>query len=876
MPLAIENSAALLLLLAIPGVYLVARGRLSRMSPWRRRAILATRVLSMAAATLAIANPSLPMRDSTMSVAFVVDGSDSIALPTRTEQEEWVRQAAGGMRANDRAAVVALSSDPWVVKPLSGERDFRLPAGGALRGDTNIPSALRLASGLLPASGLRKVVLLSDGWDTEGEAREAAGSLPEGTRLDVVTVPAMAGRSEVLIESLEVPSHVREGDTFDVNAVIGSSHEASAEVSMLVDGRETGSWEVQLGTGANLVTLFQPALPAGFHSVEVHLSGGGDTMLENNSASGFVVVKDRGSVLLVTGGPDTGSNLDQLLEESGLDVEQRMASEFPMQISDLLPFDSIVLEDVSGLSLSLDQMKTVETYVREQGRGLTVVGGPNSFGLGDYASGPMEQLLPVSSNVPLTRERGDMALILVIDRSGSMDDSSQGISKMEMAKEAAQRAIEVLRPDDQIGILTFDIEMEWVVPPRKVGDSVDDIRTKIRRIHASGGTDIYTALQESYDATRSLRATQKHITLMSDGQSWKGQYELLLERIRRQGITLSSIAVGEDADQAWLSSLARLGDGRYYFTENFAEIPNIVYREVSLATKVAEIQGEVVPLFVSPSPLLRGVDVEAIPSLSGYVATRPKEAATTVLRSERGDPLLAHWQHGLGRVAAWTSDSEGLWSAGWLSDESTRRIWDQAVRWTMPPPIERSLQVEAWVDGKHVTISASSVDHNGRFIDLADTRADIQHPNGSTFGVSLVQTAPGRYEVSLPASGPGLYRVDVRQVREGSQEVRESSGYVIPSAPELRRLGSNEALLKEMASITGGRAVSDPATAFSREGMASAPGWEPLWPYLLALSLVLLPVEVAIRRIRSLPRGVHNHGGTRPEQGDGGTGRQGD
>lgn len=807
----------------------------------------------MAAIILAMAGPSMPLSDATMSVAFALDASDSVSPITRSRQEEWIRQAIGGMRPTDKAAVVSFADEPRVSKPLGAEKEYRLPASEELTGGTNVWAALRLAAGLLPASGLRKVVLLSDGWDTEGQAKEAVRSLPAGTRLEVVPWPAMEGQQEVLIESLEVPSYLREGDSFDVSVVVGSNHEAPARVQLLVDGQQTGSWDVQLGPGANLVTMSQKALPLGFHSVEVRLLAESDTVADNNWAAGFVVVKQRGRVLLVQGRPDQSDRLRQELERSGLEVQPVVVGQVPLQMSLLMQFDAVVLNDVPGPSLSLDQMKALDSYTRDQGRGLLVVGGKSSYGLGDYASTPLEEMLPVSSNVPLWRERGDMALILVVDRSGSMDDSSQGVSKIGMAREAAIQATEVLKPEDQIGVIAFDTEPQWIVPIQKVGDNLNSIRSRIASLEANGGTDIYAALQSAYGVMPSIRATHKHITLLSDGQSWKGNYESLMERMRPYRVTLSTIAIGSDADTQWLSELARLGEGRYYFTERFADIPKIVFREVSAATRVAEVEGKISPVFVAPSPILRGMKRQGMPALDGYVATQPKDAATTVLRSERGDPLLAQWQHGLGRIVAWTSDADGPWSASWASQQQFSRVWDQAVRWAMASPIDRSLQAAATVDGKQVAITADSVDQNGQFINLADTRAQVWYPDGKQATVPLRQTAPGRYQATIAATEPGLYRVNVYQNRDGLPAGSETTGFVVRRAPEFARLGSNDALLKELASMTGGRAIADPAEAFSRQGMPATPGWEPLWPYLLAAALLLLPVEIALRRIRSLP-----------------------
>ena len=858
MPFALENPPALILLLILPGIYLLGRGRLSLMARWRGRTIMAIRMASMAAIILALAGPSMPLKDATMSVAFLLDSSESVSPLSRARQVEWVRQAMGQMRTADQSAVVSFAGNPQVAKPLGPDKEYRPPARMDLEPGTNLSAALRLASGLLPASGLRKVVLLSDGWDTAGQVGETIRSLPAGTKLDVVPLSAMEGQAEVLVESLELPSRIREGDSFDVSTVIGSSHEGPARVSILVDGQSTGGWDLELGMGANLVTMSQKALPLGFHSVEVRLAASGDTVQENNWAAGFVVVKPKGRVLLVRGSPDAGGYLRQQLEGSGLQLDQVTADQLPIQMPTLLEYDAVVLENVPGTSLSLDQMKTLQSYVRDQGRGLLVVGGKSSFGLGDYASGPLEEVLPVSSEPPLSRERGDLALILVIDKSGSMDEGSEGASKIGMAREAAIRATDVLKPDDQIGVVAFDTEPNWIVPLQKVGNSAAAIRDRISSLQASGGTDIYAALQSAYNAMRSVRATHKHITLVSDGQSWRGSYEALLQRMKPLQITLSTIAIGSDADTEWLSNLAQLGDGRYYFTERVSDIPKILYREVSVATRVAEVEGDVSPQFVSPSPILRGMNRESMPELNGYVATKPKDSATVVLKSERGDPLLSQWQYGLGRVAAWTSDSEGVWASSWMAQPEFSRVWDQSVRWAMAPPIDRSLQLTAQLDGRLATITADSVDPEGRFLDLVDTRAEVFSPDGSQESVRLQQVAPGRYQATLLADAPGLYKVEVTQSHEGRPPTSELTGFSVPPVPELRRLGSNDTLLKEIASATGGQAISDPSEAFSRTGMPSTPGWEPLWPYLLALALLLLPVEVALRRIRALPFG-HQH-----------------
>ncbi len=855
MPFAIDNPLALVLLLALPVVYLLGRDRLSLMSPWRRRAVLTMRLASMGAVVLALAGPSMPVSNNSMSVVFLLDQSGSITPATQAANQEWVSKAISHMGNGDRAAVVSFAGNARVSRQLGSEKQLNLTSSPAqMAQGTDLPAALKMASGLLPPSGLRKVVLLSDGWDTVGQTQDAVRSLPTGTQLDVYPRPAMEGQPEILVESVSVPSYIREGDSFDVSAVVGSNHEGSTQVSVAVDGAQTGSWKIQIAPGANLVTMPQKPLPLGFHSIRVDVSGGGDTVAENNWGSGYVVVKQRGQVLLVDTQQGGSTSLKQELVGSGLAVDEIPISAFPVSMAQLLQFDSVVLDNVSARAISLDQMKLLDSFVKDHGRGLFVAGGLNSYGLGSYSSSSLEQMLPVSSNSPITQQRGEMALMLVIDKSGSMDESNNGVTKIAMAREAAIQAAGALKPNDQIGVLAFDTDSQWIVPMERVGGNISDVRNRISQLQSSGGTDIYSALRAAYIRMQSVQATEKHIILLTDGQSWKGPYQALVQNMNQDHITLSTIAIGSDADTAWLSELAKLGDGRYYFTNKFSDIPQIVIREVNAATRVSKVEGQVDPQLASPSPILRGMGQGTLPQLSGYVATTPKDAATTVLKSARGDPLLAQWQYGLGRVVAWTSDTEGMWSSSWVNQPQFSRVWDQSVRWSMAPPINRSLQVSTQVDGDKATISVDSVDQNGLFINLASTKAQITAPDGSKSEVQLQQTAAGHYEAIVPATKSGIYRVDVSQLLQGqTTPALETSGFAVSSSPEFRQLGSNDALLKELAAMTGGRSIAAPSEAFSREGMPPTSGWQPLWSYLLAFALLMLPLEVAVRRISGLP-----------------------
>src|SRR6185312_17560385 len=87
------------------------------------------------------------------------------------------------------------------------------------------------------------------------------------------------------------------------------------------------------------------------------------------------------------------------------------------------------------------------------------------------------------------------------------------------------------------------------------------------------------------------------------------------------------------------------------------------------------------PTIVSPSPLLAGYSDASLPSLNGYVVATPKSNATVALQSNRRDPILVHWNYGLGRVVAWTSDLSSQWAKDWLSWPGLDQFWSQVVDW---------------------------------------------------------------------------------------------------------------------------------------------------------------------------------------------------
>ena len=846
MPLWLQQPWALLAIpLALALVWLT-RHRLRRLGLWRRRLALGLRLTILLALAGALAQPLLRVPDDRLSVVFALDVSQSLDAATQSEIAGWVEQAMRARGSQDLVGAVAFGRDAHVVRPPTSGESPVLPAAVQVDG-TNLARGLQLAGALAQGEGSRRIVLISDGWATEGDAEQTVGGL-EDIQLLVVPVRNGLPRPEVVLQRIDVPSYVREGESFDAVISVGATETTAGTLRAFVDEEPVLEQHVQLVPGHNSFTLELQNVAGGFHRLHAVIEPEADATPTNNTAYAFVVVKDRPRLLVVEEREGDARAIASLAAASGMDVQVINPSALP-PLPELERFDALVLSNVSATSFTLDQLNVLNAYVGSLGHGLVVLGGPTTFALGNYGGTPLEQALPLSANIPTKREGARIALLLVIDRSGSMDLKSDGVAKIEMAKEAAILATQSLRPGDIIGVLGFDMRPRWVVPLQQIApESLPAIETQIARLEADGGTDIYAALERAYEALRGVRAEVKHIVLLSDGQGWEAKYEELASQMRAAGIGLSAIAVGNDADTQLLSRLARWGEGRYYFTERVLDIPQIVTQEAAIAKRTALVEGTIRPQLITSSPILRSIAPADLPPLGGYIATVPKDNAQVVLATDTGEPLLAQWYYGLGKTVAWTSDLSPHWASEWLNWAGNQRFWNQALRWVMPTPASRELHLSVALDGREARIIAESV-RDGEFVNLAPTTARITLPDGRVAEVPLHQVAPGRYETSVVAEAPGVYQVDISQTENGQVVRQETTGFSIREDAEMGNFGANEPYLRRLASATGGWVIERPEEAFSRDRSLAGHRWEPLWWRLLLVAGLLWPVDIAVRRL---------------------------
>jgi Mg-chelatase subunit ChlD/uncharacterized membrane protein len=825
------------LVVAAPLVVFAARSRLRLASRPLRAGILMTRMAVATVVILALAGPTLRPIGHGRAVVFAVDTSDSIAPDQLAWARAWVDGATAALPPGSHSSVIEFGSRAQLAgssPPLA-------------TGSTDLSAALNLASSIVQRDSALapEIVLLTDGWQTTGSPPIDVQTFGAAVSYVPLPAPAEGQRPSAVIHALNTASVARAGDRIEIQLDIQSVRAIDAQLRLRVDQTVVASGPIHLEAGDTQLILPASVATPGFVAIRADLRVGD----LSSTLTSVVVAKPAGKVLVLEDEPGSADALVSLLTNQGLQIARQPASSVPPKAQDLSDFDGVLLVNTPATSLSLDQQRTLQEYVQDLGRGLVVTGGPRTFSPGGYEGSVLDDMLPVSATPPIEPQQGSLALFLVIDRSGSMDIvsgggyGSTGATKMAMAREAAVEAAGLLQPEDTLGVIAFDSSFQWVVQPTKLHtpDDVKQIQARIAAIKAGGGTSILPPLQAAFDAAAASDAPLKHIVLMTDGESNDRGYEDLLARMSAKLITLSTLAIGSDADTRLLTSLAHLGGGRYYFTERSTQIPRIASKETSILTRNAVIEGRVAAVVGDPSPILRSISGD-LPPLSGYVATTRKDRAVTALETERGHPLLAHWQYGLGRVVAWTSEAQQGWANAWATWPDAAQFWSQAVRWALPAPVQANFQpsVQVQPDGRQVTLSVQALSDDGRFADLQPTQATVMSPDGSARELSLPQRGPGVYSVDTEVGAPGEYRVLFKQ---GQRD--EVAAFTAPDGVELHSVGMNAALLDQLATASGGHPLRSPTDIVA--GAGPGPTID-LWPWLLLSALVLLPLDVYLRR----------------------------
>ena len=835
---------ALWLLALVPLVWLAPLVARTTFNPRQRGLQAAARSLLLTALALAIARPVLSTSSPRQSIVYVVDVSHSIASRAIEEAARTIDQMNSSLRPAWSRILVFGSTTATVPDTAALRRLAPIDAAPDTqpvdRSGSDLEAALNAARGQLAPDSTPRVVLFTDAHSTEGTVENAVARL-QSAHIPVFVEP-MAVRSlgDAWIDRVDLPERIAAGGTFAATVAVGAQHAVSATVTLRADGAVVATREVAVRQGVTPVVLEGHIDSAGSHVLAASLSLANDPLAANNTLEVAAEVLPRARVLYVEGAPQSARYLTSALRDAGFDVVVKPPAGVPVSAAAFDPLDVVVLSDVARSAIPDPAIAALTQWVEKWGGGLLVAGGESVFGEAGYQKSAIERISPVTFE---RKDEPEVALVLVLDRSWSMAGPS-----IDLCKAAAQAAVDVLTDKQVVGIVTFNDQYDWNVPLSTVGQNRAGIREKIAGIVPSGPTRIYPAVEQAYLALRSTKARAKHVVVLSDGRSLPDDHESLVRKMSDAHITVSSVAVGPAADRELLHNIAVWGKGRDYTVQNAKELPEVFVKEAKNAATPSFDEKDITPVVKAPA-FLGAVDAAHAPKLKGITATVLKDTALEVMSTDEGDPLLAFWPIGLGRTAVFASDVKDRWASNWIKWRGYGPFFAavvHAIERQRPRLVDLDAVAGPIDQGRReIRVSIEARDQNGGYRDLLRPTVTLSSDQTRTTNVSLRQVAPGRYEATVLADANRPVRLTTADPSGGTI----SRVVVADSAAEYRFRPTDEALLRSIASATGGTWKPEMSQ------LAAAPTdrhseRRPLWPGLTVAALCLWFVDLLLRRVR--------------------------
>ena len=854
MALSVVFPALLWLLLLLPLFWLFAWATWTpnRLRLGRRRyfTLLGVRSVLLAALILALAGAQVGRAVDDTAVVFLIDGSDSVAPAQREQALAYVNAALAAGQPSDRAAVVLFGATPAVERAAAPLTPLRHLTSVVRTSRTDLAAAVQLGLALLPADAQKRIVLLSDGAENQGSAATAA-RLAALRGVPITVVPLRAERGpDVFVAAVTAPGSARAGQTIPVVVRLVSGQAGPAEVAFFADDQLVTTLAVALPVGTTDLTVQIPAGEPGFRRFTVRVSAPADTEARNNSGAAFTQVDGPPRVLLVAAVPERAAPLQAALAAGTVTVDRLDPAQLPGDPTVLRQYAAVVLIDTPANLVAPAAQRALVTYVRDQGGGLAMLGGSESFGAGGWRRTPLAASLPVELDPKSETRTPDLALALVLDRSGSMGEAAgAGRDRLSLAKEAVYLASQGLATRDQLGVYVFDDAAQTILTLQPLPD-LFVLEEALSQASIGGGTNIRAGVALAAPALAAANARIKHMILLTDGLD-DNNYGDLIDQLRAQGTTVTIVSIGGDANPN-LAGLAARGGGAFYRVETAQDVPRIFLSETIRIAGRDLVEGALTPLVALNAPPVRGLG--ALPTLYGYNATTARAAARTIVVAPNGAPLLAVWQVGLGRTLAWTSDLKGQWAKDWLGWANFAPFAQGLIDALLPPPAVGRLSLTTSAEGATAILNAVVSGEDGRPATSAVLEGRLLDPAGQGASLHFTQVGVGRYRAVAPADVPGVYLAQIVALDANGQALGTASGgLVVTFSPEYGPNERGPILLSDLAALTGGQVAPPPASLFASAGQPVGRVTEIALP-LLWLVLALLPLDIGLRRLFLHPR----------------------
>jgi Mg-chelatase subunit ChlD len=805
----------------------------------KRLAIL--RGTAIIAVILALAGTYILLPTRSRQLVMLFDTSISIGEVQTERSRNAALKIINDLKPGDRVAMVTFAGQPSVINPWVSPGEAKLILESALLEaplpeQTDLQAALRVAFQLFKGkSGNRSILLFSDGHPTTGGTVTKILSELSNSGIAIDTIPVEIVSHGLAARELAIPEIVHPGEPVLAQWKVVAGMPQKVTVLVKIDGKPTYRAPLSMVKGENTVPLPLTPQNSGVHRVEVVAEDAAGKLIQQTTSGGLLQVSGPARILVVDG--DSTPALSRALTIQGMQVDEIKLSQLPDTAEGLDSYGAVVLDNVPAFYMTENQQNLLQSYVAGGG-GLLVIGGDDSLGRGGYFATNLEDILPVVTD---TRQRllfPRANILFVIDSSGSMSDMVGKTSKQLAAMQGVAAAIKELNPQDEVGILGFDVEPTWVIHFTKVNRR-EEIMKAFSQMGEGGGTRMATAMEEIIHEFSNPGPIRRHVIFLTDGLTDAGDFKELTLKLKSLRVTTTTVGIGDEINERLLKDIARWGEGEFYRAK-LDQIPRVIQKETVRITRDLIQEGRFDPVVRTYTPNLSGLEYQ-LPPVKGYLLTKPKDLATVYLEVGMGDPLLAGWRYGNGQVAVFTSDSGQRWLKSWSGTPVYNRLWSQLIR-----SIERTnkneglrVMVKAEAATTQIIVEAVGPDHRLRS-GLSLIGYTGSGPNQISF--RLKETAMGHYEANVPVTGSGIQQFNIYD-RQGNDWTIGWSWN--PPGSEFAALGPDLGFLGYLSKATGGELYNisevKPPKRYWTLTPLNLQGW------LVVIALLLFLVELGYR-----------------------------
>ncbi len=815
---------------------------------YKKISVYILRLIMVSLLIIALSQPVINTYSRKQSVVFLVDRSDSLSKNEIENSLDFIKKSILEKKEDDEFAVISFAENAILENELTKEKyfsGFENKVGGSF---SNIEKALKTGSELLnKAKG--RVVLLSDGEENLGNSEIAINDYKDNDMNIDVFNPSDERKQSLFIENLILPGRVRTGSSFEMKVYINSSEEQQGKLRFYHNEKLGREEIIELNKGNNYfeynITLSDP----GFHSFRAEVEGDKDYYKMNNILSAYVIVEGAPHILYLNGEGEMIPRFLQGLQDKGLAVSRMESKYFSYNLRELQKYDAVIMENIAADTLNLKQIKNIISYVSDTGGGLLVMGGDNSFGAGSYTKSPLNSLLPLSSEVKSEVYFPTISISIVFDKSDSMKEiqSPKGnLTKLDLAKEATIGVIDLLVKEEKLGIIAFDTNSTVLAPLQEVNDKYV-LYEKFSQIRSGGGTNIYSGLKEAHKMLEVDESSVKHVILISDGKSSPADFDSLISIFNENKISLTTVAVGKDADKKLMKRLAREGNGEYYYTDNIKSLPAVFSAEAKRITNPAIINKKVKVNAADNLKSISNINQLKIPTLNKFNATTQQKTADLLLYTENNFPVMANWRYGLGRTVAFTGDSGSDFAAGWTEWKEYDQFWSDILKWLMRPQESNFFHPYIVQREDEFLITADVINNDGEYVNYLDINTIISGPGDYQKKINLDQRGPGLYQAEVDVGSRGAYLFTMNWQDKNDSMKHNSAGFVLSYSQEYLPADGNK-VLEKMTDETGGRKLESPQEVFSYRPRYVS-GKKDLWHIFVLVALIIFMIEIALRVI---------------------------